>query len=461
MRVLLVAHRYLPTSRGGVEVWTQSLARGLARRGHDVHVLARNDRPQDAGGRRWALDEAEVSGVSVFWLRHRLDWARNYRETWYDARLEEPVREVLRRSGAEVLHLGHPDGWGTVPLRLAQTLGCTTAITVHDYSWLCGRGQMLRPPGQRCARAEEEACIRCLEGQLGRSPLRAMAGRLARRVLPAVWTDETLAGDEGTRDPGPTARQRWRTRQIGLRSALESADLVTAPSQFVIDRLRAHGIQRELHRVSNGVGQDEAVVAGPAQNPSSGAKRSLRPEPRRGPLRVGFFGNPHPSKGLGLLLAAAAALPPGCLEVEVHGCPIPRGEVMPGQRWLGPYRPEEAAARMASVDLVALPSLWDENQPIVALEARSARRPLLVSRVGGLPELVEDGVDGWVAPENSAQSWAEVLALLAARPQQVARAQKASRPPPSEDAMAAAFEALYQQEAQPRMPERIDSRDPS
>jgi glycosyltransferase involved in cell wall biosynthesis len=40
---------------------------------------------------------------------------------------------------------------------------------------------------------------------------------------------------------------------------------------------------------------------------------------------------------------------------------------------------------------VTLPSVWEENAPLVALEALAAGRPLIVSDIGGLPELVESG----------------------------------------------------------------------
>jgi glycosyltransferase involved in cell wall biosynthesis len=99
---------------------------------------------------------------------------------------------------------------------------------------------------------------------------------------------------------------------------------------------------------------------------------------------------------------------------------------------------------MAEVDLVAIPSLWDENHPMVATEAARARRPLLVSDRGGLPELVQDGVTGWVVGAGASEAWAEQLALLAADPGRVARAAAALRLPRTGAEMAAEFLALYQ-----------------
>jgi glycosyltransferase involved in cell wall biosynthesis len=56
------------------------------------------------------------------------------------------------------------------------------------------------------------------------------------------------------------------------------------------------------------------------------------------------------------------------------------------------WRPPAALADLFKrARYVALPSVWEENAPLVALEALAAGCPLIVSDIGGLPELVEGG----------------------------------------------------------------------
>ena len=57
---------------------------------------------------------------------------------------------------------------------------------------------------------------------------------------------------------------------------------------------------------------------------------------------------------------------------------------------------------------VVLPSEWYENGPYSAMEAMSMGKPLIVSNMGGLPELVEDGVNGFIY-EKTAESLAEQI----------------------------------------------------
>lgn len=76
---------------------------------------------------------------------------------------------------------------------------------------------------------------------------------------------------------------------------------------------------------------------------------------------------------------------------------------------------DRAAALMSGCDVVAMPSRW-EGFGLVALEAMAAARPIVASRVGGLEDIVVDGVSGTlVAPDNPA-ALADALSRLLAQP---------------------------------------------
>ena len=46
------------------------------------------------------------------------------------------------------------------------------------------------------------------------------------------------------------------------------------------------------------------------------------------------------------------------------------------------------------IDVLVVPSIWYENAPLVIQEAFLSRTPVIASRIGGIPELVKDGVNG-------------------------------------------------------------------
>ncbi len=55
------------------------------------------------------------------------------------------------------------------------------------------------------------------------------------------------------------------------------------------------------------------------------------------------------------------------------------------------------------VDIVVVPSIWEEPGSLVVLEARGAGKPVLGSRFGVLPELIQHGVNGWISDTDPAR----------------------------------------------------------
>jgi glycosyltransferase involved in cell wall biosynthesis len=76
----------------------------------------------------------------------------------------------------------------------------------------------------------------------------------------------------------------------------------------------------------------------------------------------------------------------------------------------------ELADRMRQVDAVVVPSLCDENQPNIIVEAQALASVVLASKVGGIPELIEHGHDGMLFPEGDSHALAAQLRQLMSAP---------------------------------------------
>ncbi|MBX3269524.1 MAG: glycosyltransferase [Sandaracinaceae bacterium] len=82
----------------------------------------------------------------------------------------------------------------------------------------------------------------------------------------------------------------------------------------------------------------------------------------------------------------------------------------------------EAGVReaLASSRCLVLPS-FAEGLPVVLMEAMAARRPVITTYVAGIPELVRDGVDGWLVPAGEVQALADAMERALATPREVLR----------------------------------------
>ncbi len=81
---------------------------------------------------------------------------------------------------------------------------------------------------------------------------------------------------------------------------------------------------------------------------------------------------------------------------------------------------EDVARFYDAIDVLVLPSI-NEGTPVSVIEALAARRPAVATRVGGVPDVVRDGVDGFLVDANDEEALAARLAELAADPELRAR----------------------------------------
>jgi glycosyltransferase involved in cell wall biosynthesis len=127
-------------------------------------------------------------------------------------------------------------------------------------------------------------------------------------------------------------------------------------------------------------------------------------------------------------------------------------------------RREDVAAITAEIDVAVLPSLR-EAQGISILEAMARRKPVVASAVGGIPEVLTNGLDGLLVQAADPAALAEACICLACSPQLRARMGEAGRATVearfSLDAMVRQIEEVYDEElvrAGALPPERAPSR---
>jgi glycosyltransferase involved in cell wall biosynthesis len=79
----------------------------------------------------------------------------------------------------------------------------------------------------------------------------------------------------------------------------------------------------------------------------------------------------------------------------------------------------DAATLMAAADVVTLSSRW-EGSPHTLLEAMACAKPVVATAVNGCPEIVLDGVTGYLSPPGDADQWARQVLRLLSDPVQAA-----------------------------------------
>jgi glycosyltransferase involved in cell wall biosynthesis len=81
---------------------------------------------------------------------------------------------------------------------------------------------------------------------------------------------------------------------------------------------------------------------------------------------------------------------------------------------------EDVARFYSAMDALLLPSV-NEGTPVSVIEALAAQRPAVATRVGGTPDVIRDGVDGFLVEVGDADALSERLAELAGDPERRAQ----------------------------------------
>ncbi|MFQ5767604.1 MAG: glycosyltransferase family 4 protein, partial [Acidobacteriota bacterium] len=235
---------------------------------------------------------------------------------------------------------------------------------------------------------------------------------LSRAILAGDWASR-LAGVPliaHFHSLGP-AQPSW-LRSLEAAATRRAVARVAVSAAVADETARLLGLSRSrFHVIPNGI-ELERYASLPAPDLS---------DPRR-PLVMGFLGRLRiEDKGLDLLLEAMGRWHgeesvSGMLRLEVAGGPAREAEKLARRvrqeglqgrvRFLGEVA--GAASVLGRWDVVVLPSR-KEGFGLVLVEAMAAARPVLASRTGGIPEVVEPGVTGWLVAPGDAGALVEGL----------------------------------------------------
>lgn len=144
---------------------------------------------------------------------------------------------------------------------------------------------------------------------------------------------------------------------------------------------------------------------------------------------VAFLGQIREIKGVADFIAMARNIS------DPNACFLIAGECRDPQQFPGSYSPAdldrlaEGDSRIRYIgyrkdveniyhtaDIVVVPSRWQEPLGLINLEAGACRKPVVATRVGGIPEVIEDGMNGYLVESGDVESLAARVRTLIADP---------------------------------------------
>jgi glycosyltransferase involved in cell wall biosynthesis len=384
VKVCLGIEYFPPHARGGAEWSTEALARALAARGHAVTVATPNygaSAEETRDGyliRRFPLPFPHTRPP----LRTRVLLNPLF-ALWSGWQLTR----VVRATDAEVLHVQqkHMLLPGIIARRFT---GIPLLLTIRDGSLIDAAPMCLHHGDQRPADCGVRKLWRECSAEYFDLYMRGRRSRLKTKLAFLVgWLDACF-------------KQRF----------LRRVDAVVGVSEGILGVYRRSGLLDGTRRV-------EAIPTIPPLMPPASAAQAAAAREAHGlgarsiVLYVGKF---SPGKGTADLIAAAtrvAAAHSDVLFLFVGDEPMAFPEA-PWLRRLGRLPNHEVLALYAAADVVVVPSVIPDSLSRVILEAMTAGRPVIGTRVGGTPELVRDGETGLLVERSDPEGLARALEAL-------------------------------------------------
>jgi glycosyltransferase involved in cell wall biosynthesis/SAM-dependent methyltransferase len=353
MNILQIQHNFYPKSHGGTEVYTFEIAQELISRGHRVSILTPALKYEEKYG------EENLRGVKFYSFK-------NFNQKYFN--------KILKENKIDIIHVYHLENFSDKIINIISESKVPFIVSVVDYWYFCAR------PKGLCGGSIKRCLAVCLglssNGFFNKFRYYYHLFRLLRR----------------------------RKRLIKF---INKASAVLPISYFVENFIIKKGIPKIKSIVHYwGINLDYF--------------RQNYNIPKTSDLRIGYIGAISYEKGVHELIDAFNSLTQGTAELKIYGYGKEKylNELKEKTsknsriKFKGGYDHKDISKILSEIDILVIPSIWNEAYGLVLLEGLAAKIPVIASDVGGISERIVDGINGFLYDSPRSFNLAEKLRFV-------------------------------------------------
>ncbi len=349
MKVLKVIHGFPPDYMAGSEVYSYHLVKALM---NQVEAVAVYTGVENEFAPQYETFDEVYDGIVV----HRINKFRRdyrYQQKYYDAAVEQDFGDYLQKFQPDVVHFGHLSHLSTSLIELTTQHRIPIIYTVHDFWLFCVKGQLINQENAICDGPNAEKCHHC--------------------------------------SPYETTTEQVQEQLSVMRQLANLVDVFLTPSHTLRDFFIQQGVEKTKLLYSR---------YGFNTNKITYRQRKFTINSR---VNFGFMGRIIPSKGIRVLIDAFKSID---AQLSIYGEVGNQKRFLqrPNIQFRGAYDNNQVNQVLTEIDVLIVPSIWLENSPLVIQEAFLAGIPVITSNIGGMAELVTDGVNGFLFEAGDADS---------------------------------------------------------
>ena len=466
MNVLMVNWGWPPRQTGGPIGYAADLCKELATRGHRISMFYGGDCNFK---KKPYLKTREEDGVVLGSLVNSPNRYSNFGHPLRECKqpeIEKFYLDFLKEINPDMVHIHSLIGLSGSIIELTKKMGIPIVVSLHNYWFICPRGDFLIPPTyDLCAGPDRGLnCASCCpkENKIDRNiadakdTIKSLLKRnvkLKRRLQKYLMRFNSWKRRLPSESPnGPTFSIPlsipepmevfgYQFRQEYFRRLLsEDADLVIAVSKAVKRIFVQHGVPAKKIKVLH-----SGIKAAEELNKMAGETE----QKVRNPIIFGFFGPVQPYKGVHILIDAFNRLPEGKARLLIFGTGSSdyvshlMRQAKPGVEFRGAF--DDLGKMLTEFDVSIVPPIWEDNAPLVVLESQAAKKPIIGADIGGIPDFVQDRVNGFLFKPRNAEDLAKKMKELINSPELVEQFKQNIKRPKSMKEHAVDIEQVYAQ----------------
>jgi len=380
--ILFVVHGFPPNNLSGTEIYTYNLAKELVTQGYKITVLFPINAPNLKAG---SIIEEVYDGIKI--LKLNIPAKHNLDELFYQTDIYESLVQFLQKNSFSLVHIHHLLGFSISIIPVLKTFNLPIILTAHDEWLICEQCHLINADGNYCnpGPISSEYCAMCF---------------LTRNRLPI--NHDYIQKIVGS----------FVSRRCNHLKNLLLLDKILIPSRFVLDIFQKHGFDHP----------DLEIFPLGIKKLSLPQKQSFN-----GKLRITYIGNIMYTKGLDTLIQAANQLPPDRFMIRIYGkifdpnyfkYVMSLANTGVNIEYKGAYTPEDLPKILSETDIAVNPSR-SESYSFTIRECLECKVPVIASRVGGIPEIIQDGVNGYLFTAGDPNDLARKINIFIQNPYQI------------------------------------------
>lgn len=368
MRILQANKFFYP--KGGADKYFLDLTAALKKAGHETAVFAMaNPKNLESPDAKYFVSQVEFNGGSL------KDKLKVPGRMIYSLEAKRKFTQEINDFRPDIVHV-HNIYHQLSPsiLKAAKSKGIPVVMHLHDYKLICPNYRLF---------TNNEFCRRCLD---------------KKSYWPCFFNNcyqsypkSFLASLEMT-----IHHKFWHIYQKNI-------DMLIAPSEFMRNLV-----------IDSGWPADKIITV---YNPAKLVDSDIQPGDPSFPEEdyLLYFGRLSSEKGITDLVKAASAT--GKTLHLIGSGPERKNirqtfkqEIKAGRlKLLGRLGGGFLAAEISRARAIVIPSTWPENMPLTLLESLSQAKLVIASRIGGIPEIIKDGENGFLFEAGNIQNLEETI----------------------------------------------------